>query len=369
MISILIFREYIYKVIFYILLLLFIYYLYTKVKNAMHEESKNEKGEHFQNKLDYSIEYVLNEYNEKHDDIFDKEFVDLYDIAYHDFHDVNRDNKVILKHLPKKIIENKESKILVGGCGVGKVPKSWKDLGYKNVIGVDFSKHMLSKAESLYPNIEFIRGNLVDPKICTNGTFDLYIIDERTLFMNHNKDMEKIIQNANQWLFNDGLLVIPIYDKSKLQLASRYYSTTYIDHLGLVHGFTYLDHFSHDCWYVPDIDDSDDKLNDKEQQKDSDKDINTSTSTSDILTLYFDKFTMKDGKKRIKTTMYYFLPKSEVYDIILQNGFEKVHIEPVCTQIVGGYELAIFKKKKSIVSVKDIEKKKSVQSIQKDAMK
>ncbi len=340
-------REYLYKVLFYILLLLFLYYFYCKVRAAFNEES--DPKETFQNKLDYSIEYVLNEYNEKYDDIFDKEYVDLYDIAYHDFHDIQRDNKVILKHLPKRMIQDKEIKIAIGGCGVGKVPKSWKELGYKSVVGIDFSKHMLRKAESLYPNIEFIRGNLVDPKIILPGSIDLYMIDERTLFMNHNKDMEKMIQNANQWLTKDGILVVPIYDKSKLQLAARYYSTTYIDHLGLVHGFTYLDHFSHDCWYVPDL---------GEDAQGGEK--------SEILTLYFDKFTMKEsGKKRIKTTMYYFLPKNEVYDIILENGFEKIHIEPVCTQIVGGYELAIFKKKKSVASVKEIEtKKKSVQEIQ-----
>ncbi len=329
-------KEYLYKVIFYILLLLFFYYFYLKVKQAIYQ-NEDETKEHFQDKLDYSIEYVLNEYNEKEDDIFDKEYVDLYDIAYHDFFDVDRDNKVILKYLPKTYQNKKDSiKIVDAGCGVGKVTQKWKSMGYNNICGVDFSKHMLKKAESLNPNIEFIRGNLVDPKLFNPKSIHLFMMDERTFYMNHNKDMEKMIQNANQWLVDDGILVVPIYDKAKLQLASRYYSTSYIDHLGVVHGFTYLDHFSHDCWYIEDVGEGEEK--------------------SDILTLYFDKFTMKDGKKRIKTTMYYFLPKNEVYDIILKNGFEKVHIEPICTQIVGGYELAIFKKKKNVASVSEIQK-------------
>ncbi len=326
------------KILLYILIFLLFIYLMLKIKNAI------EQKEHFQDKLDYSIEYLLNEYKEKDDDIYDKEFVDLYDIAYHDFFDINRDNKVILKYLPKSLQKNKDNaSIIVGGCGVGKICKSWKDLGYPNIKGIDFSKNMLKKAESLYPNVDFIRGNLVDSKILPEKSSHLFIIDERTLYMNHTKDIEKIIKNAYHWLYDDGILVVPIYDKNELQLASRYYSTSYIDNLGLVHGFTYLDHFSHDCWYVPDLDEDD-----KEKQK------------SERLLMYFDKFTFKDGKKRIKHTLHYFSPKNEIYDIILNSGFEKIHIEPICTQIVGGYELAIFKKKKNSINVSELQSKNKI---------
>ncbi len=327
------------KILLSIFILLILTYFIIKVKNAI-SETQYQK-EHFTDKLDYSIEYLLNEYKEKNDDIFDKEFVDLYDIAYHDFFDINRDNKVILKYLPKSIKEKKDSSsIIVGGCGVGKVCKSWKDANYPNVKGIDFSKHMLKKAETLYPNIDFIRGNLVDNKILPEKSAHLFIIDERTLYMNHTKDIEKIIKNAYDWLYDDGILVVPVYDKNELQLASRYYSTSYIDNLGIVHGFTYLDHFSHDCWYVPDLDE------------------NSKEGKSERLVMYFDKFTFKDGKKRIKNTLYYFIPKTEMYDIILKSGFEKIHIEPICTQIVGGYELAIFKKVKSVKNVSEIQKSK-----------
>ncbi len=346
------------QILLYTLIFLIFIYLMIKIKNAIYET--NEKKEHFTDKLDYSIEYLLNEYKEKHDDIFDKEYVDLYDIAYHDFFDINRDNKVILKCLPKSLKDKKDSSsIIVGGCGVGKVCKSWKDLGYSNIKGIDFSKHMLNKAESLYPNIDFIRGNLVDHKILPEKSSHLFIIDERTLYMNHTKDIEKIIKNAYNWLYDDGILVVPIYDKNELQLASRYYSTTYVDNVGIVHGFTYLDHFSHDCWYVPDLDENhNNDLDKKDDEKDNDKD-DKKEEKSERLLMYFDKFTFKDGKKRIKPTLYYFSPKTEIYDIILNSGFEKIHIEPVCTQIVGGYELAIFKKKKNSINVSELQGKKN----------
>ncbi len=328
-----------YKIILSIFFLLLFYYLFLKIKTAIHiVYNQNNNLEHFQDKLDYSIEYVLNDYNEKDDDIFDKEYVDLYSIAYHDLHDVSRDAKVIQKYIPKDWDKEKVS-ILVGGCGVGKVPNYWKnDLQYKNVVGIDFSKNMLQKAENLYPSIQYIRGNLVDSKVFTANSTHLFIMDERTLFMNHIDDMKKIIQNVANTLMDDGLFVLPVFDRNNLQLASRYYSSNYIDHLGIVHGFTYLDHFSHDCWYIPDID--------KEEER------------MEELMLYFDKFVMKEnGKKRIKSTMYYFPTKTTIYDLVLSNGFEKLYIEPIGTQIVGGYELAIFKKKKSSMSVSEIQNK------------
>ena len=85
----------IYKIILYIIIILIIYYLGIKIKNAIYNEEHIEK---FTDKLDYSIDNVLNEFKEKDDDIFDKEYVNLYDIAYYDFFDINRDNKVISKY-------------------------------------------------------------------------------------------------------------------------------------------------------------------------------------------------------------------------------------------------------------------------------
>ena len=66
---------------------------------------------------------------------------------------------------------------------------------------------MLQKAENLYPSIQYIRGNLVDSKVFTANSTHLFIMDERTLFMNHIDDMKKIIHNCNKWLKNQGFLI------------------------------------------------------------------------------------------------------------------------------------------------------------------
>jgi hypothetical protein len=127
-----------------------------------------------------------------------------------------------------------------------------------------------------------------------------------------------------------------VYDPSKLQVASRYYSSNYVDNKGNKHGFTYLNDFSHDCYYIKDEENSN-------------------------VYNYYDKAIFDSGDKRIKKTNFYIPPKEKIYDIILNNGFEVIHIENIRTQIVGGYELAIFKKKKNIITVEELEKKNIIE--------
>jgi hypothetical protein len=190
---------------------------------------------------------------------------------------------------------------------------------------------MLKKAQLLYPNIKFIRGNIIKNNIFNKRQFTHIYIDERTLYYNKPEYIEKIIRNIFDWLMDKGFLIIPIYDPLKLQLAARYYSSNYIDNKGYTHGFTYLNDFSHDCYYIKD---------------DSEENVYH----------YYDKIIFDSGHKRIKKTKFYIPPKEEIYDIILRNGFDIFYIEKIRIQIVGGYELAIFRKKNMIISVDDLEK-------------
>ena len=114
-----------------------------------------------------------------------------------------------------------------------------------------------------------------------------------------------------------------------MQCASRYYSSKYIDDKGNIHGFTYLNDFSHDCYYI--------------------KDEETSNTF-----YYYDKIILDDGKKRVKKTKFFIPSKEKMFDIILKNGFEIIEIFPVRIQIVGGYDLVIFKKKNKKINVKDL---------------
>lgn len=272
--------------------------------------------------------------HEKYDEIYDNEFVNLYEIIYRDFSDIDYDTKIVYS---KSLDNINDVNFLVCGSGVGKLCKKIKEK-FKNVVGVDISETMLKKSQTLYPNIKFVRGNIIKKNIFNKNQFTHIYVDERTLYYNKYDEMAEIINNMNTWLKDDGFLIIPIYDSFKLQLASRYYSSKYIDNKGYIHGFTYLNDFSHDCYYVKD-------------------------DENDEIFYYFDKVIFDTGEKRIKKTIFYIPPKEKIYDIILNNGFELIHIENIRLQIVGGYELGIFKKKKSIITVEELEKKKLLLNI------
>jgi ubiquinone/menaquinone biosynthesis C-methylase UbiE len=308
--------QYLLKIILVIFLLLLIIVLCNKFYKKLSIENFDDKFEE----------------NEKYDEIYDKEFVDLYEIIYRDFSDIDHDLKIVYEKIIDNIKDKNAINILVCGCGIGKLCKKIKEK-HKNVIGVDISYNMLMKAQHVYPNVKFIRGNIIKKQVFQEKSFSHIFLEERTLYYNSFEDMKKIIQNTLLWLKDKGFLIVQIYDPNNLQLAARYYSSKYIDSKGYVHGFTYLNDFSHDCYYIRD---------------DSDKEKFN----------YYDKIVLDDGKKRIKKTTFNIPDKEKMYDLILSNGFDIFYIEKIRRQqVVGGYELAIFRKKNTKITVDELQNK------------
>jgi ubiquinone/menaquinone biosynthesis C-methylase UbiE len=256
--------------------------------------------------------------HEKYEEIYDTEFVNLYEIIYRDYSDINYDLDIVYSKVVNNIKNKENIKFLVCGSGVGKLCKKIKEK--YNVIGVDISENMLKKSQSLYPNIKFVKGNITKNNIFDKKSFSHIYIDERTLYYNKPIEFENIIKNIFEWLVDRGFLIIQIYDPDKLQLAARYYSSKYIDNKGNIHGFTYLNNFSHDCYYIKDIENNN-------------------------IFYYYDKIIFDSGHKRIKKTCFNIEPKEKIYDIILNSGFEIFYVEKIRLQIVGGYDLVIFRKK------------------------
>lgn len=268
---------------------------------------------------------------EKYEEIYDPEFVNLYEIIYRDFSDIDYDTNIFYeKCFFDGKFKNDDISIMVAGSGTGKLCKKIKEK-YKNIIGIDISENILKKSQTIYPNVKFIRGDLTKNKIFNKNIFSHIYIDERTLYYNKYPDIEKIIINCLDWLKEEGYFVVPIYDPDRLQLACRYYTSKYMDDKGNIHGFTYLNDFSHDCYYIKDEENNE-------------------------VFHYYDKIIFESGEKRIKKTIFNIPSKEKMYDLILNNGFDLVHIEKIRIQIVGGYELGIFKKKKQITSVEQLEK-------------
>lgn len=305
--------KYNFKIVSIIILLIIILFLIIYYKNKFIEN--------FEDKFD---DY------EKYEEIYDEEFTHLYEIIYRDFTDIDYDIKIVYSKVVDTVKNKENINFLVCGCGIGKLCKKIKEK--YNVIGVDISENMLKKAQIMHPNIKFVKGNIIKNNIFNKNNFSHIYIDERTLYYNKIDNISKIIKNAFEWLVEGGFLIVPIYDPLKLQLAARYYSSKYMDNKGNFHGFTYLNDFSHDCYYIKD-------------EKDNE------------IFYYYDKIVFDTGMKRIKKTTFYIPPKEKIYDIIINSRFDLFYIEKIRLQIVGGYELAIFKKKKQIISVDELEKK------------
>lgn len=291
------------------------------------------------------------------DDV-DSQFVDMYELIYRDL----TDTKYVVDPMKKKTLENMSGgvkpKIMVGGCGVnrtGSYLKRW----YDNVVCVDKSESMLLKAQKIAPQCKYIHGDLRDSKLFGKGEFSHILLDERLLNYHTKKDMEKILQNCNMWLADQGFLITSIYHSGKLGVASRYYSTNYIDDRGYLHGFTYINDFSHDCYYIPTKELKDTLQEEKKTETEGLSASGQSPHADENQYTYFDKVILDSGEKRIKKTEFYFYPKDEMYSMIVKNYFKIFAIEDYQQgkQVVAGYDVAMFRKERGEMSVKEIEER------------
>ena len=91
-----------------------------------------------------------------------------------DMIDWNYQAPINSSQLLNKYISNKKIKILDAGCGSGLVGKELKNLGYNDIIGVDFSKEMLKLIpDNIYNKLDLI--DLNNPLEYQTNSFDCII--------------------------------------------------------------------------------------------------------------------------------------------------------------------------------------------------
>ena len=298
-----------YKYIIVILILLYLLYYFF-----------NQSIESFENNKDDDIK-----------DQFDKEYVNFYEIIYRDYSDVDFEWK-IMKEKAFKGYNRENTNILLVGSGVGKLASRIKR-EYPNMIGIDESQNMVNKSYELNPNIKFKKDNLLKDDKFEKNDFTHIIFDTNTIHYNNKHRIPKILKTCHNYLKEDGKLIIPVLDPSNMSRAARYYTTSYLDDHGIIHGFTYLNNFSHDCYHILD---------------DEDKDYS----------IYFDKIVLEDGKSRIKKTGMYIPKKEDMFDMVLREGFKVDYIYTERGQKLEPREIGFFTKQNKIVDVSEIEKKK-----------
>ena len=97
--------------------------------------------------------------------------------------------------------------ILDVGCGYGRTLSELYSNGYKNLIGIDFSKGMIERANSLNSNIDFRVMN--DSKIdLTDNSVDSVILLAVLTCVVQDKEQEKLISEIYRVLKKDGIVYI-----------------------------------------------------------------------------------------------------------------------------------------------------------------
>ena len=298
----------------YLLIFLFIYYVYNLYDRA-----------HF------IVENFEDKYgqNEAYEDHYDKEMVNFYNIIYKD----DKAENELLAYIDKELNEKNDPFVLVIGCGKGSLLKKIKEK-YRNTHGLDKSENMLKKCQENYPYIKTIKADIKKSDLFEKDYYDLIIFDENTLNHNSKKSMEIIIKNMKKYIKKNGSLIVPIYEEKNLEPRPRYYTTNYYDNEKNIHGFTYINNFSHDAYYI--------------KYKIESKGFNYD---------YFDKIVLKDGKHRIKKTKLYIPEKEMKYELFLTNGYtvKKIYNYDDFSDLL--YEVAIFKKGSPKIDVSKNDKK------------
>tara|TARA_Y100000741_G_scaffold11445_1_gene9324 strand:+ start:1309 stop:2301 length:993 start_codon:yes stop_codon:yes gene_type:complete len=184
------------KLFIVFLIFLFIIIVFNNIPNNYSLESFEGLEKEYENKID--------------EDVYDNFYCRYYDII-----DLNKKRNEFELMEIKKISSNEENnKIIDLGCGTGYTVKIFKDADY-NIVGLDKSEAMISKAESNYPNCEFIMGDILTNNIFDYNSYSHILCLGRTIY--EIKDKETFFENCYSILSNNGFLIINLVDRDKFK--------------------------------------------------------------------------------------------------------------------------------------------------------
>ena len=140
------------------------------------------------------------------EEIYDDFYADIYD--YLVFNKVKNDfeiGKIINESGPSS-----ESIILDIGCGTGDHVHSLSQKGF-DVLGIDISQAMISKANEKYPKDKFKVGNVLNSDIFSNQSFTHILCMYFTIYYFKNK--LQFFNNCMNWLMPGGYLIIHLVNR------------------------------------------------------------------------------------------------------------------------------------------------------------
>lgn len=140
--------------------------------------------------------------------VYDKFYADIYDLLV--FNGLKDDYEI--GQIINRTNANTKSKILDIGCGTGHHVAKLND-SKMNVIGLDISQDMITKAKENYPGLKFIVGDALNSNEFTPNNFTHILCLYFTIYYMKNKQL--FFNNCYDWLMPGGNLVIHLVDREK----------------------------------------------------------------------------------------------------------------------------------------------------------
>ena len=106
-----------------------------------------------------------------------------------------------------KFLIGKDSRVLELGSGTGRL---LKELNPSYGVGVDLSREMVETATKLYPDLNFIQGDVEDPQLISSldGPFDFIVLSD---VLGYLEDIEVLFDMLHQLCHADTRIVIAYY--------------------------------------------------------------------------------------------------------------------------------------------------------------
>jgi SAM-dependent methyltransferase len=163
----------------------------------------------------YINKYKINtEHFTQNDEFIFKEGVEVYDDFYADIYDLlvysNIKNDYEIGQIVKNTKPTHESIILDVGSASGHHVADLAKMGL-NVTGIDNSNAMIKKAQELYPEYNFVKGDVLNAEQFRSESYTHILCLYFTIYYFKNK--EKFFKNCFNWLHPGGYLVIHLVDR------------------------------------------------------------------------------------------------------------------------------------------------------------
>ena len=258
------------------------------------------------------LNYKENFNNITLDNVEDNLYIKLHELVFNENHIYENDIKLFNKYA--QLDKWEKVKILDAGTGFGRHYKYLPSNVDK--IGVDKEKLYLDRAEIRNPAGNFVLGRLENYELFDFEKFTHILCTMDTIYNNRpENEMNDILGNFKFWLKKDGILAIHIFNNSELDPSPRDFSISYLDEKKNKHALTYFEKFTHDATF---------------------ENLNKNVYN------YIEKYIVKSGNAITKSRTLYIIPKNELIQKILDNGFmlyNKVNIDGI-----RDYSFYFFKK-------------------------